>query len=389
MLMALWNVLLELGPWLLLGATASALLHRLAPVDLARRQLQGRWGVVKAVALGVPLPLCSCGVIPAALGLRRQGASSGASLGFLIATPQTGVDSILVSAGLLGWPFALLKMGAALVTGVVGGAFAERLPPAASQPAASEEPSEPRTWLGALRHGVELLRTIWRWLLLGIVVSAAITVWVPPGSLDFAASSALAAGLVMLLVSLPLYVCATASVPIAAALVQAGMPVSAALVFLMAGPATNVATVGAVYRSFGLRHLGVYLAVVILGSLGFALAFDGVLTAPTLEALHVHEHTSWWRVAGAAVLAALMLWFASAEALAAYRRRFASAEALEIHVEGMKCGRCESRLQTSLSELDGVRSAVVSQRDGQVMVEGSLSELEIREAIKKAGFHPT
>ena len=105
-LSALWAVLTELAPWLLLGAVVAGLLHGLLPPGFVQRQLQGRAGVAKAVLLGVPLPLCSCGVIPTGIGLKEDGASDGAAIGFLTATPQTGVDSVLVSAGLLGWPFA-------------------------------------------------------------------------------------------------------------------------------------------------------------------------------------------------------------------------------------------------------------------------------------------
>ena len=115
-LQATWSVLAELAPWLLFGALLAALLHVLLPRNLIRRQLSGYGGAVKAVVLGVPLPLCSCGVIPAGIGLKRTGASNGSAMGFLISTPQTGVDSILVSATFLGWPFALFKVAAAAVT---------------------------------------------------------------------------------------------------------------------------------------------------------------------------------------------------------------------------------------------------------------------------------
>ena len=125
---SLWQITLELAPWLLLGMAIAGLLHGLLPPDFVGRHLRGRAGVAKAVVLGVPLPLCSCGVIPTGLGLKKDGASNGASVGFLISTPQTGVDSILVSASFLGWPFALFKVAAAAITGLVGGWIADRAP---------------------------------------------------------------------------------------------------------------------------------------------------------------------------------------------------------------------------------------------------------------------
>ncbi|MFC1759780.1 permease [Planctomycetota bacterium] len=116
-----WIVTSELAPWLLLGAILSGVLHLFLPQATIKKYLNGRSGVLRAVIFGIPLPLCSCGVVPAGIGLKKDGASDGAAIGFLIATPQTGVDSIVASAGILGWPFALFKVVAALVTGVFGG----------------------------------------------------------------------------------------------------------------------------------------------------------------------------------------------------------------------------------------------------------------------------
>ena len=121
MLAAMWEVTLQLAPWLLLGAGVAGLLHGLLPPGFVHRQLSGRAGVAKAVLVGVPLPLCSCGVIPTGLGLKKDGASDGASVGFLVSTPQTGVDSMLVAGAFLGWPCALFKVAAAAVTGLAAG----------------------------------------------------------------------------------------------------------------------------------------------------------------------------------------------------------------------------------------------------------------------------
>ena len=124
----IWNLMLELAPWLFVGTVMASLLHIWLPPDFINRRLGsgGPSSVLRAVVFGVPLPLCSCAVIPAAVSLKKEGAGQGSALGFLIATPQTGVDSILVTASMLGWPFALFKVVAALVTGVVGGVLADR-----------------------------------------------------------------------------------------------------------------------------------------------------------------------------------------------------------------------------------------------------------------------
>ncbi len=280
-----WAVAGALAPWLFLGLGIAGLLHVLLPPDFIRRHLgrPGWGGVVKAAAFGVPLPLCSCGVVPAAMGLKRDGASDGASVAFLISTPQTGVDSVTVSAAFLGWPFAMFKVVAALVTGVFGGLLTDAVHK--GLPGAQPAPADSRAASGGgvkdrLREfwhftAGELLGGIWRWLLAGVLVSALVGVLFPKDALANAAwAHGFTGMLVMLLIALPMYVCATASVPIAAALVHAGLPPGAALVFLMAGPASNAATIGAVWRTFGPRVTAVYLGVIAVASLGLGQAFN-------------------------------------------------------------------------------------------------------------------
>ncbi len=391
LLEALWSVTAELAPWLLLGAAVAGVLHVALPPGFIQKQLTGYGGVAKSVFLGVPLPLCSCGVIPAGIGLKKSGASDGAAVGFLIATPQTGVDSMLVSAGFLGWPFALYKVGAALVTGIIGGSLVEAgtdHAAAAAEAAAAEHVD--RSFRGLVEHAVDLIRMIWRWLVFGIVVSALITTFVPAGALaDFTTGSAVLAFLVVLAASVPLYVCATASVPIAAALVHAGMPTGAALVFLMAGPATNVATLGAVYRGFGLRPLITYLGTIITGSVVLGLLYEPLLGG--LTPLHTghHEHVTWWAQASGVVLLASFVWFAWEDLQAMFRlfkSKTAKAAKVEVPVTGMTCNGCASRLERVLAKQEGVEAATVSYPDGTAVVAGMIDIAVIKEAVENAGF---
>jgi len=392
MLAATWSILLSLAPWLLLGMVIAGVMHVLLPRDFVQRHLRGRAGVLKAVALGVPLPLCSCGVIPAGLGLKKDGASNGAAVGFLISTPQTGVDSILVSSAFLGWPFALFKVLAATATGLIGGWLTDAVEEPEVEAAAADrvEPAGTRGGLrDAVEHAVEILRTIWRWIVFGVVVSAAIEVFVPPGLLtglsEFGPVVPVVAALA---ISLPLYVCATASVPIAAALVAGGMPAGAALVFLMAGPATNVATIGAIARALGRKTMLVYLTTIILGSVGAGIAFDFVLDAAVLSLPHTHEHASWWAVGSAVLLVILVAWFAFEDLrrLAGRLRSGGGATAIEVGVNGMTCGGCASKLERALRAENGVTSAVVSLDPGRVVVRGAVDESRVREVVEHAGF---
>ncbi len=395
MIESFWNVLLELSPWLLLGMAVAGLLHMALPPGFIRRHLRGRAGVVRAVALGVPLPLCSCGVIPAGIGLKRDGASDGAAVGFLISTPQTGVDSVLVSASMLGWPFAILKVIAALMTGLVGGLWVDRLGgPEAEVDGAGAEEHVDRSLMGGLRQGLDILDGIWMWVVFGVVASALITVWVPAGTLSgMSTAGGLLAALAALAVAVPLYVCATASVPIAAALVAAGMPVGAALVFLMAGPATNVATMGAIYKTFGGKKLAAYLAVIILGSTAFGLGFDFLLDADVARAaLHGHEHTSPVAAAAAVALLALLAWFAGKDALRLWRhlrRGSAGGATVALTVEGMTCKRCAARLEGAIYKVEGVDAATVELEAGRLEVIGRVDLDAVRKAVEDAGFTPS
>ncbi|MDH3404223.1 MAG: permease [Acidobacteriota bacterium] len=396
MLAAVWQVLVQLAPWLLLGTVIAAVLHVLLPRDLIRRQFRGYAGVAKAVLLGVPMPLCSCGVIPAGLGLKKDGASDGAAVGFLVSTPQTGVDSILVSASFLGWPFALFKVASAALTGLVAGFWVEASSRgAAAEPAAvAEAPGGPRALpLEMWSHGIDILRSIWRWLVFGVVVSAAIEVLVPDQALAaLGRFGSLGAGVAALAVSLPLYVCATASVPIAAALVGAGMPAGAALVFLMAGPASNVATIGAVYRALGKKALAIYLATIVAGSLGLGVLFDGVIGSAAARAAVAHEHgAAWWGVASAAALLALTAWFAVEDLRRLVKRYLPEVtmpDSREITIEGMMCENCVRHVETALRETEGVTAVEVTLEPARAVVSGAVEEWRLREAIAGAGYTP-
>jgi len=387
---ASWAVMVELAPWLLLGAVAAGLLHGLVPPDLVQRKLRGLSGVLRAVILGVPLPLCSCGVIPAGVGLKKSGASHGASVGFLIATPQTGIDSTMVAAGFLGWPFALYKVGAALVTGLVGGSLVEVIDPGTVEDEGASSAHADRSLRGMVDHAIDVVRMIWRWLLFGVVASALLTLTVPAGSLSgLAGAGGVVAILLVLFASVPLYVCATASVPIAAALVAAGLPTGAALVFLMAGPATNVATLGAVWRTFGTKPLAVYLTTIVAGSIGLGLAYEPLLGGLVALQQGGHAHSAWWAQAAAVLLTGLFGWFAVEDVRALVQRRRMEAgasQAQEVPVEGMTCDGCASRLQRELNGREGVEAATVSFADGVAVVRGMISMDEIRAAVEDAGF---
>ncbi len=395
-LTAFWRILIELSPSLLLGLVIAGLMHVYLPTGFVHRGLSrpDLASVMRASLIGVPLPLCSCGVIPAALALRAEGASKGATTAFMISTPQTGVDSILVTAAFLGWPFALFKLVAAFVTGLIGGVLVNRLtdpePAQAAFDQSATEDMREKGLLPVIRYAVmDLLGAIDLWILAGILVAALLTVLLPA---DFFAAQAWSRGmvgmLVMLAIALPLYVCTTGSVPIAASLIASGLPVGSALVFLMAGPATNVATFGAVYRALGRPILLIYLGTVAVMSILFGFLFDSLLQGPA-NAIHLAHHhgTDWLGTLSALLLAGLLTYLS----MRRIRRRWAPPEQapadLVMRVDGMTCQHCVASVKAALERCESVDEASPDLGSGLVRVRGDrLDVTRLVIAIRQAGF---
>ncbi len=315
----LWDLSLSLAPYLLLGSLAAGLLHVWLPEDSIRNHLGSRsyGSVLKAALFGIPLPFCSCSVVPFAVSLKRSGASDGAVVSFLIATPITGVDSIAATYGVFGWVFTLYRVLTsfvmAIMTGVLVNFFAT---PVAISLAPEGETVELKRASGfslkkALDYGFNtVFKDIARPLAVGIVLGAAIMSFVPAEWGSLAAKYYLLAYAAVLLIAPPLYICATSSIPVAASLVAVGFPLGAAFVLLTAGPATSTVTMSVIFRHFGARVLAIYLSVIILSSLAFGIGLDMLLSGWIPEPaslLHLHETSGLlmqgWGVLFAGVLA--------------------------------------------------------------------------------------
>ena len=345
----------RMAPWLLLGFLFAGLFALFFTPDKVRRHLGGKGllPVLKAVLLGVPLPLCSCGVVPVAAAMRSSGASRGATAAFLISTPQTGIDSMVATFSLLGWLAGVLRPVLAIVTGLVGGVLIGRLADRDDrQEVAGTVPEKPHAahgdsccsgeekpsaehggccccsagdgaarrpgLLGAVRYMlwygfVRTPREVASSLLLGLVIATLIQMFVPD---DFGASvirgKAWVEMVAVIAFSLPLYVCSTGAIPIAATLVLKGISPGAALVFLIAGPATNSAMVASMVRILGGRATLVYLAVlaVVTVSAGVAinalgLSLGGASLAAVSGAAETCCLTLFERLCGAALLVLL------------------------------------------------------------------------------------
>jgi uncharacterized membrane protein YraQ (UPF0718 family) len=297
-----WGTAAEMSPYLLFGFLMAGILSMLVSQRLVERHLGGKgiWPVLKASIFGVPLPLCSCGVIPVSMSLHKHGAGKGSTIAFLISTPQTGVDSIFVTLSLLGPVFAILRPIAAFVTGIVGGVLVDLFNPSSKNgqpgpPKCTDEccgGAENRKIARGLKFAfVTLPRDIGGAMLTGLVIAAFISVLVPDDFFAEKLGTGIFAMLVMMALGIPMYVCATASVPIAAALIMKGLTPGAALVFLMTGPATNAATFVTIWKVLGRATAITYLAAITGCSLLSGMLLDYIAAGVRSEA--VAHHHGW------------------------------------------------------------------------------------------------
>ncbi|MFP4522589.1 MAG: permease, partial [Fibrobacterota bacterium] len=265
-----WSLYNEMAIYLLFGFFVAGILHVFFPQKFVAKHLgkSSVGSVLKSSAFGVPLPLCSCGVIPVAASMRKKGASRGAAISFLISTPQIGADSFMITYSLIGWVFAVFRIGAAFITAVAAGLITnftgkkERENDKESGNNIVVPDSETVSDRLKVIHRYiqyDLFASIARYLLIGILLGGLISAAVPDGFFKGFLGNQFLSMLIMLAVATPLYVCATASTPIAASLLMKGISPGAALVFLLAGPATNTVTITTVAKSLGKRTAIIYL----------------------------------------------------------------------------------------------------------------------------------
>ena len=268
-----------MAPYLLFGFFVAGIIHIFIDSSTIAKHL-GRsnvMSVIKASLFGIPLPLCSCGVIPAAVSLRKEGASKGSILSFLISTPTTGVDSIFATYSLMGGVFAVYRIAASFITGVIAGISAnifipdkEPGPEVKKETVCKQCHSEEahshtlgEKIIAVFRYAfIDLLRDAGKWILFGILIGGCIAYFMPRDFVSRFLGPGWVSMLVMLVVGVPMYVCASGSIPIAAALMLKGMSPGAAFVFLLAGPATNSVSITVITQKLGKRALFVYLAAI-------------------------------------------------------------------------------------------------------------------------------
>ncbi|MBQ7946035.1 MAG: SO_0444 family Cu/Zn efflux transporter [Bacteroidales bacterium] len=428
----------EMIPYLLLGFLFAGLLHVLVPHKFYQKYLsQNNFrSVILASLFGIPLPLCSCGVIPTAMSLRKEGGSKAATTAFLCATPQTGVDSILATFSVFGLAFAIIRPAAALVSALlIGGiiCIVEKEPKtenASMKSGKTGKNAQESIWqktIRALRYGfVEMIQDIGGHMLTGLLIAGLISVALPESWLLSLSDRPLLEMMAVMLFAVPMYVCATGSIPIAAALMLKGLTPGAALVFLMAGPAINFASILVINKALGKKVTGIFVACIILCALLFGLSIDYLMPASWFNAISAagscsHETVSvfQWICLG---LFSLLLINAFALRKCSHKHAQtcscgqesncensdseqhcscsdackdeiesesampAQTKARVYHVEGMHCNHCRRNLEEALNKLPGVDQAEVSLEEKTATVVGSHADEDVINCIKSLGF---
>jgi uncharacterized protein len=317
-----WHLLLESSIYILFGLLISGLLRVfLNPGTVAKHLGKGRYrSVFKAALLGIPIPLCSCGVLPAAATLKKQGANNGAVTAFLISTPESGVDSIAITYALLDPIMTVARPAAAFFTAFAAGIsenifgkeqFEKEQKLVSQAPDLScpvdgccdgngcppENHAKHHTFFEKMNAGVRFATTeIWAdlapWFFFGLLLAGMITALVPENLISEYLGSGLSSMLIMLALGVPMYICATASTPIAAALILKGVSPGAALVFLLAGPATNITSLTVLTGILGRRATGIYLIAIAVSCVGFGLATDQIYALLDISAKAMVGQTS-------------------------------------------------------------------------------------------------
>lgn len=408
-------ILNEMSPYILLGFFIAGLLHVFVKPSMMARHLAGNgfMPVLKSALLGIPLPLCSCGVLPTAVSLRRAGASNAAATSFLIATPQTGVDSIAATWSLLGPAMAVIRPVAALTCSLFGGVAVGRLAPSETIAESAEDYAaghscscgdcsdhghEHESFFGrlaaALRYGfVDMIQHVGKWLVIGLIVAALITVFVPDDFFVGLAKYPLLAMIAMVAVAVPMYICATGSIPIALSLMMKGLTPGVAFVMLMAGPAANFASVMVLRKSLGAKATAIYIASVVVTAIGFGLLIDYLLPAGWFipsqamgAACHGVHAFGWLDTACSALLVGLLAYAFYCTKIKKQPEISTEMDKRTYNVKGMMCPHCQANVQKGLESLEGVEAVTVNLDKACAEVAGDVAPDVVIAKIEALGY---
>lgn len=384
---------LAMAPYLLMGMLMAGGIHVFLGPGFISRHLGGKafGSILKATLFGIPLPICSCGVIPVAASLRNEGASRSSTLSFLVSTPTTGVDSILATYSLMGPLFAVFRPIAAFFSGITIGTMNHFFNREKGRHVSKVKVIPSRSInhkLGEVfRYGfIELAQDIGKWLIIGVVIGGILTVIIPQDFLLGIFSHPAFHFLVMLVIAIPLYVCATGSIPIAAALIQKGFSPGAALDFLIAGPATNAVTLSFVRSKLGKRSFYLYLSAIIVVSVLAGWVFNLIFftLGGSVDLITPHgTHLPLWLRTGSGIVLILLIVSGQFK-----KQEEVSEMKFEMNVSDMTCNHCKMTVENAIKNVKGVKKVVVNLDSKFVGVDGDADPEEIFRAVKDAGYTP-
>ncbi len=416
LLKEIWIVFNEMAPYLLLGIFFVAILDLFVSKKLILKQISRNniSSIIKTALFGVPLPLCSCGVIPTSVYLEKNGASKPSVVSFLISTPQTGIDSIIATYGLLGPIFAFFRPVAAFVMGIIGGIvtlFVQKNEGRKTPIFPNFNPIEidsngkgkkilPRVTKSFRYAFFDFIDDISTQFVIGLIIAGAISYFVPE---DFFSSvfrgNEILAIFSVVIFSIPMYVCATASIPIALTLMMKGFSPAVAYVFLVTGPVTNAASLSILSKVLGKKLLAVYVVVVVTLSIIFGQILNWIFWTLEIDPhsqmnhLSMHSHgaeSTFFGTIPTYILLILIL-VSLIRKLNSRRKGWKMRNTLNktagiYKVEGMTCNHCVMNVEKSLRAVEGVTYVEVNLSGGLVKIEGNYKLEDVRKAIESIGY---
>ncbi len=429
----IYKMFLEMSPYIMLGLAFVALLNIFVNKQLISKHIgkNNFKSVLKAALFGIPLPLCSCGVVPTTVYLHKNGASKASTLSFLISTPQTGIDSIIATYGLLGPVFAIFRPLAALFMGLVGGLIANFVdrkkeipkPKPAFDPKKinfniieqDKFPKAPvcddgcgeisdtihtlpikKRIIPSLKYAfVDFVDDISSQFIVGVIISGLIAYFIPA---DYFATLGIGNGiigmLILIAIGIPMYVCATASIPIALTLIAKGFSPGVAFVFLATGPATNSASLAIIGKSLGKEITTIYLITIILSSILMGYLLDFILNSLGIMQSYVESlpcHTDCVeneeiKIIFSVIFAGLIVYNYGSKFSKKYSKREKNSTLKKIKIAGMTCNHCVNNVQKAMSEINGINDINVSLVENCVYYSGDIDEEIIKSKIESIGY---
>ena len=394
-----WMIINEFAPYLILGCLVSGILSLFLSVEVVQKYLgkSSLWSVVVASVLGVPMPLCSCGVIPVSAYLKKHGASNGATTSFLISTPQTGIDSIFLTYGMLGPFFAIYRPIVAFISGILGGSVVHFFDEGSSKVSeisceddCCDDQKNKSSIYRILHYGfIRLPLDIVNPLIIGILLSSLIIILIPANYFEMFGSGILGM-LIMLVLGLPTYVCATASVPLAFALYTKGFSLGAMLVFLMTGPATNITTMSVIYKVLGRKNLFIYLISIAFCAISAGFILDLIYSPSELMLSDFntnHILGSDMKFILSLFLVIILLNSLRIKYFLSSKRTKDAGSLKSISVQGMTCSHCEDSVRKNMLKIDGISNVNIDLSTGKIIYSDADDSLEkIIETITSLGY---